>query len=337
MTMTIESLIRAADPALDDRLVRLDEVSARRLLGEILETASQPRGMRRAKVFTAALAGVLVVVVLVAVLLSSLAGQPTPAAAAVLLRLANVAATLPAVEAPLANQYQYTNSLSLTSVEWVYRTNFPYFVNYVSQRQSWVSPDGSGRLLQTWSDPTFPTAHDRQNWLLSGSHPLAQAPIDQRSGPGTLKNTPTNLWNLPTSPSKLMSLIVERKIEYGPPGPREDFVQVGDLLPDTDAPPAVRAALFKVAAQIPGVEALGATKDHLGRVGVALAYPEAPAERSLGTKGLYELIFDPKTSVLLGDETVVINPTTGAHTIINWTSYVASAVVRSTTAVVPNG
>jgi hypothetical protein len=336
MTMTIESLIRTANPVAESQGSVLDEEFARRLLAEVLATPIRRPNTSRPKVVSALVATTLCVVILVTVVLSNLVGQPTPAAAAVLLRLSNVAATLPAVEAPLADQYQYTNSLSLTSVEWVYRANFPYFVNYVMQSQIWVSPDGSGKLLQTWSDPTFPSAHDRKNWILSGSHPLAQAPTDQRSGPGTLKATPANLWTLPTSPSKLMSLIVSRKIEYGPPGPREDFVQVGDLLPDTDAPPAVRAALFKVAAEIPGVQLLGPTRDHLGRAGVALAYPEAPADRTLGTKGLYELIFDPKTSALLGDETIVINPTTGAHTILNWTTYVASAVVNSTTAVVPS-
>jgi hypothetical protein len=337
MTMTIELLVRGADPVADQQTSVPDAEFAQRLLEEILSTPSQRSFVRREKALSSVLAGVLVIVVLASVLFSNLGGQSTPAAAAVLLRLSTVAAKLPAVEAPLASQYQYSNSLALTSVEWVYRTNFPYFVNYVSQRQSWVSPNGSGRLLQTWSDPTFPTPHDLQNWMRSGSHPLAQAPIDQKSGPGTLENTPTDLWNLPTSPSKLMALIVSRKIEYGPPGTREDFVQVGDLLPDTDAPPGVRSALFQVAAQIPGVELLGTTKDHLGRTGIALAYPEAPADRTLGSKGLYELIFDPKTSVLLGNETVAINATTGAHTILNWTSYVASAVVNSTTDVVPNG
>jgi hypothetical protein len=334
--MTIESLIRGADPEVGRQSSVPDTEFAQRLLDEILLTSSPRPFVRRPRVLSSVLAGLLVIAVLTTILFSNLGGQSTPAAAAVLLRLSNVAAKLPAVEEPLADQYQYTNSLALTSVEWVYRTNYPYFVNYVSQRQSWVSPSGSGRLVQTWSDPTFPTPHDHQNWILSGSHPLAQAPTDQKSGPGTLENTPTNLWNLPTNPSKLMALIVGRKIEYGPPGAREDFVQVGDLLPDTDAPPGVRAALFQVAAQIPGVELLGTTKDHIGRTGIALAYREAPADRTLGSKGLYELIFDPKTSVLLGDETVVINTTTGVRTIINWTSYVASAVVSSTTAVVPN-
>jgi hypothetical protein len=336
MTMTIESLIRAADPVADSQYPVLDEEFARRLLADIVATPVRRSNARRPRVVSALVTAGLCVVVVAAVVLSGLAGRPTPAAAAVLLRLSNVAATLPAVDAPLASQYQYTNSLELTPVEWVYEAQYPYFVNYVSQRQIWVSSDGSGRLVQTWSDPTFPTAHDRKNWILSGSHSLAQASVDQTSGPGTLVSTPTNLWTLPTDPSSLMALITSRKIEYGPPGPREDFEQVGDLLPDTDAPPAVRAALFQVAAQIPGVQLLGPTKDHLGRTGVAVAYPEAPMNRAQGAQGLYELIFDPTTSVLLGDETVVINPVTGARTITNWTSYVASAVVNSTTAVVPS-
>jgi hypothetical protein len=336
MTMTIESLIHASDPVARYEGPVLDEGFARRLLDDILSSVHPRPIIQRPRFAAAVLVGAVTVILLVTVLLSGLVNQPTPAAAAVLLHLSDVADTLPTIAAPSPGQYQYTNSLSLASVETVYKSQYPYFVNYVSQSQAWVGPDGSGRLLQTWSDPTFPTVHDRSNWILSGSPSLAQAPTNQISGAGTMVNGPTDMWTLPTSPTKLAALISSRTIEYGPPGPSEDFVQVGDLLRDTDAPPSVRSALFEVAAKIPGVQLLGPTKDHLGRVGVGLAYSQAPPDRALGSQGLYELIFDPTTSVLLGEQTVVINPSTGVKTITNWTSYVATAVVNSTTDVVPS-
>ena len=86
---------------------------------------------------------------------------------------------------------------------------------------------------------------------------------------------PVDLSKLPTDPAQLAAMISSRKIEGGPPGPAEDFVQVGDLLRESDASPALRAALFKVAAGIPGVKLLGTVTDSDGRSGIAIAFPHS--------------------------------------------------------------
>jgi hypothetical protein len=119
--------------------------------------------------------------------------------------------------------------------------------------------------------------------------------------------------------------ISNRSIESGPPGPAEDFVQVGDLLRESDAPPAVRTALFEYAATIPGVVALGSVSDHDGRSGVGLGFI---------TDGLRtDLIFDPATSMFLGeDETVVASGSSLSYpvgTVFSWTVYLGSSVVDS--------
>ena len=88
-------------------------------------------------------------------------------------------------------------------------------------------------------------------------------------------------------------MLSARRIEGGPPGPAEDFVQVGDLLRETDASPALRAAIYQVAAKIPGVVALGTVTDHAGRSGIGLAYDDHGVQSAL--------IFDPATSALLGE------------------------------------
>ena len=334
MTMTIESLIREANPVARYEVPSIDADSARRLLDRILATPSPRATVRRPRTVVAIAVGALTAVLLTALVLFEIVGQSTPATA-VLLRLSNVAATLPRIGAPVPGQFQYTNSLSSDSVEYAQLLNHPYLVNYVSQRQIWVGPDGSGRLLQTWSDPTFPTAHDHVNWVLSGSRSLARLTTDQTFGAKKLADGPTNLWALPTNPTKLAALIARRTIEGGLEGPSEDFVQVGDLLRETDAPPALRAALFRVATKIPGVELLGPTKDHLGRTGIGLAYSAASSDPSRGSEERYVLIFNPTTSALLCEQTVAIDPSTGASTVTTWTSYVATAVVNSTTAVAP--
>jgi len=51
----------------------------------------------------------------------------------------------------------------------------------------------------------------------------------------------------------------------------ELFVIVGDLLRESPASPALREALWEVAARIPGVTLVGATTDSAGRAGVAVA------------------------------------------------------------------
>ncbi len=224
----------------------------------------------------------------------------------VLTALAGVAAGQPAVRPPGPGQYQYTESVSRGLAELAYGRR-PFWVSYLVSRQI---ADGRPRL-------------SAGGW-------------DQRFGPHGLTLGPVNEWKLPTDPAQLGALLRQRAIEGGPPGPREDFVQVGDLLRETGAPPALRAALFKVAASIPGVRVLGRVTDRLGRAGIVVAYTDRPpAGKDPGTYGLTELIFAPKTSALLDEQTVLVDTRTHTRTVTSWTVYIASGVVDSTTAVAP--
>ena len=88
-----------------------------------------------------------------------------------------------------------------------------------------------------------------------------------------------------------------------------------NLLRETDASPALRAAIYKVAATIPGVEVLGPARDHSGRLGIGLAYNTAGARS--------ELIFDPRTSALLGEL-----DTDPAGALVGWAVYLRSRIVN---------
>ena len=171
---------------------------------------------------------------------------------------------------------------------------------------------------------TFLSPQDRAAWVAAGSPNLAEPPSDSTFGPGQLSDGPTDLSNLPTDPKVLAALISSRKIEGGPPGPAEDFTQVGDLLRETDAPPALRSALFEVAANIPGVEQLGSVADNSGRIGVGVAYVSGGSR--------HELIFNPTDSSLMGEEDVVVDADQ-AHepvgTVTDWAVYLSSKVVDS--------
>lgn len=252
---------------------------------------------------------------------------PGTAAAAALARLAHIAADQPAPSAPGPGQYLYVDSVeAYTSTFASGPSGGPgYVVLLPEHRQIWKAADGSGAIRETFGQPTFLSAQDRANWKADGDPPIPHAPTNRSFGPGGLEDGPTHLSNLPTNPSALAAEIASRKIEGGPPGPAEDFTQVADLLRETDASPALRSALYKVAARLPGVESLGTVTDHSGRTGVGVAYIH---------DGLrHELIFDPKTSALLGESYTIVGPGSGygapVGTVVGWEVYLQSSIVSA--------
>jgi hypothetical protein len=139
-------------------------------------------------------------------------------------------------------------------------------------------------------------------------HYAAGVGTDPFQGPGLHKDTGPavfgegltwdQLYALPTDPAKLGALLEHQVKGYGPdPNPtggvsaaQEEFVEVGDLLRDTPASPALRKALYDVAAGIPGVRLVGKMKDALGRTGIGVA-----------REGETTLLIDPATGQLLAE------------------------------------
>lgn len=322
--MTIETLITEANPIVTRSIEGPDSARARQILDEVISTS---RSSNRSRIGLAAssVAAVGIAVALVTQVVPDGVSNPSSAAAAELTHLASIASALPSISAPQAGQFQYTESVGVSTD--TYGGTPAFNVDVQIHRQIWVGLDGSGRILQTVSNPSFPTAQDRANWLAQGSPPLTTEPVDRTFGPSGFTDGPVNLWTLPTDPTTLANWISSRRIEGGPPGPQEDFVQVGDLLRETDAPPDLRSALFQVASHIPGVQLEGTVKTRTGQSGVAVAYVE---EGGSGQQTLHELIFDRPSSALIGTQDVLVNPATGSSTIETWTSYLASKVVNST-------
>jgi hypothetical protein len=71
-------------------------------------------------------------------------------------------------------------------------------------------------------------------------------------------------------------------------------------------PPAVRAALYRAAALIPGVRYDGHVHDALGRAGVGVSAGKPGTE--------FELIFDPATGALLGEHSALLGDSATAAT-----------------------
>jgi len=226
-------------------------------------------------------------------------GGIDPAAAA--LRHAALVAVHQSAETPPARgQFVYTKSEIVQTILYSPASGEQRFEFILPEaRQIWIGPDGSGRLTESAGHVTFPTGQDRTRWIKAGSPDLGTGLVaHQTYGPGGLQFV--DLSKVPTDPGDLLAAIRRRTIIGGPPGDWETFSIIGDLLRETYASAALRAALYEVAADLPGVQYGGVVRDALGRDGVAVAYSHN------GVRD--ELIFDPRTSRVLGEHSVWARP-----------------------------
>lgn len=305
--------------------------AARSALMHEIQRAGHPEKVRRSRGVRAGLvvAAVVVALSLVAalpVLLPSGGGawHAERAAADVLRDTAAVAATQPSTPPLAPGQYVYTRSENAYLSVALSEHSFAVLVPHV--REMWVAPDGSGRLREAAGEAVFLSAEDRSAWTEAGSPELPGGkPTDETFRSGGLVFQ--DLWSLPTEPGELREAVERLASEVGPTGNSEMFELIGQLLRETYAPPAVRSALYRLMADIPGVELVGDTKDETGRAGVAVAYVHRGLRR--------EFIFNPETSQLLGERQVAVDPgKAGLHvapgTVIGWAAYLDSRVVDST-------
>jgi hypothetical protein len=153
--------------------------------------------------------------------------------------------------------------------------------------ETWWGPDGSGRREAESTTPDY------------GLGPIGSW------GPGRMPVE--DFLGLSTDPDVLTQQLLERSSAGGaspqPPGTPGPGVSVDSatlwraishLLEKPNAEPALRAALFEVAASIPEVEVLPNTEDPVGRSAIAL--------RMAAGDGVFHLYFDPDTLQLLAGE-----------------------------------
>jgi RNA polymerase sigma-70 factor (ECF subfamily) len=262
------------------------------------------------------------VLLLAALLRSGSTAGPPPAAAAVLQRLARVAGAQPTLE-PRPGQYLYTASHSLTSDTVVPAGGHACELIYTQYRQNWVARDGRG-LFTEQNGPRH-LAAGAPAACAATLRQIGAAPETSRdwAAPGCLALHTVDFAKLPRDPVKLRARLLTGRVEGGPPGAAEAFIQVADLLRESDAPPALRAALYRAAAGLPAVRSLGTIKDQLGRSGLGLAID------SRGTR--QELIFDPATGGLIAEQGIQLgrarNGGTRPGSVLYWTSYDRARVV----------
>lgn len=320
----------------------LDSLRVRQ--GSELLAPAPRRPRRRGAVIAIAAAGIAMSIAVPIALPGGVTGGADPAAAALLHRVALRAAQQAPEPAPGPGQYLYTRSESVQGHLYVVGDGTTFLFKAPSIRESWIGSDGSGRILNTPGAVTFPTHRDRAAWVAAGA-PSLEWVVDgddefDHFGPGEM--TFLDYADLPTDPEELLELIESRELIGGPAGDWETFVIVGDLLRETYAIPKVRAALYQVAAELPGVELVGRVVDPAGRPGMAVAYTNPSSD----ARSRYELIFDPVTAELLSEGEVLVADSTvdvesggpgavyggvgPAGTRTFSTNYLASGVVDST-------
>ncbi len=346
--MNIETMIAAANPVLTASQPEADSPQAQRILTQILDPGHAHHVPRRRlpggpalRVLSLSAVGIGAAAAAAALVVTQLppgTGQPSnhppSSLAAALGALASTAAAQPPVLAPGPGQFQYTDSVALNWVDTY--NNSPaksYNVSYTERRQIWVASNGSGRIVEAYSDPHLGSAKDVAGWIAAGRPSLRIPRADSKYGPHQLSMGPSGLADLPTNTRALARLVFTGKIDGGPISSGEDFVRIGDLMRETDASPALRAAIFKVAQLIPGAKLLGTVTDQRGRRGIAIAHLQAHPRQAQIVKSV--LIFDHKTSALLAEETFVTDTRTGKTALIAWTDYLKFGVVGSRTSTTP--
>jgi hypothetical protein len=330
------------------------------------------RRTRRARLLAAAASALILATVLPMLLLGGSEGGVQTAAAKALRQVAEVAESQLPPKPPRPGQYLFTRS-KVAYLEYSLREGpgvaarirrefkhvlhtdrgieVPSWWYFVSQnREMWLDSKGSGRVREVSGRTSLLSARQRAAWVAAGSPRLPRAGrVNEKRfgklGLGALYFS--RLSQLPTEPHRLRRWIEAHKVPgkaglaaagttstglrpfksgYAP-----IFGAVGFLLGESFARPELRAALYRVASELPGVQLLGTVTDPLGRKGIGVAYTDATHGERL------ELIFDPKTSTLLGERNVVTSSRRSgiavpAGTVVGYTAHLASRVVDAITA-----
>jgi len=148
------------------------------------------------------------------------------------------------------------------------------------RREIWVAHHGGPSVLR---DPGVPGPDGR----LGGAARLIPGAGVFSAGSTSL--TWDQLYALPTDPARLRAELAADLHGAGPDPTTELFVAVGDLLRESPAAPALRRALYDVAAGIPGVRVTGTVTDAARRTGTGVTY------------GGETYVIDPGTGRLLAE------------------------------------
>jgi len=173
--------------------------------------------------------------------------------------------------------------------------------------------------------------HDREIWIpldRRGDGLLREATLDlpligavprTRKLPDMRPNAETV--DLPTDPDLLLRQLYRQRAGQGNSPDEAVFTAIGDILFESLVPPLTRAALYRAAARIPGIEVVRGVTDAVGRPGVAVGRTDR------GWR--HEWIFDERTYEYLGARSYLVAATVvgPAGTVLGMSAVIRRAVV----------
>lgn len=239
----------------------------------------------------------------------------------------------PATLAP--GQYLYTKSvnayMSTVGGTRADGTTWQYSGLVPQVREIWLGADDSGWLYETGGQPAFLSDRDRQAWVADGRPNMGTGVSSARIGGSGGANAHMTSLDLPSDPDALYDRLHDQAEGNGNGVYPEMFTLIGDALRENYTTPAQRAALYEVAARLPGIELVGRTTDATGRPAVAVAMENG------NNDARSTLLFDPHSFALLGEEDVLLAGNRlgyPAGTVVGHATYVEQKVVDSVPAAV---
>lgn len=223
-------------------------------------------------------------------------------AATDLRRLASVAAASRRVHIPAGKVISLSSESTTTATKDLGQNSgedlasgTSYDVTMQETVQTWIAADGSATRVSTITKLSFPTEQDHQTWLALDP---AAVQVDRTDtdvfAPWQLSDG-QDLTTLPTDPADLLAALRRSSSGKGSFDDQHVMSNVETILSQTYPSPALRAALFKVLAGLPGIRSLGEVQDPTGRTGVGFMLPQGPQD--------VEMVVDPATSNVLATVT----------------------------------
>lgn len=186
----------------------------------------------------------------------------------------------------------------------------PFSLVAPTVRETWAGRDGRrGFVERAAGKIRFPGPRDRARWIAAGRPGSGRGTGAGLPPAAGAYGGPSGFWfgrerlryeelrALPTDPKALYRRLLRAAGDAGPTPDVEAFEIIGDLLRTSPVPRRVRAALYRAAARIRGIRLVGEVRDPLGRPALAIELAHADSRR--------QLLFDPKTSAIIGEQQVL--------------------------------
>lgn len=260
-------------------------------------------------------------------LLSVRGGGSDAQAAAKVLRqaAANVSGGAPTLG---VGQYYYTRVV----ISFPSATKADCLIARSGVQESWVAQDETGWVRGAIAPAQFSSAAERKRCLASGVpgqfagrrfDGAVEGSTNPILGPPTIsyeafRALPLDVHQL----SRAVSRLAAQGDQSATATPVATLAAVSDLLEAWPASARLRASLFRVAAETPGLRLVGPTRDATGRVGVAVEARLVAGQASYAV----QLVVDPKTGELLERRLVT---THGGSSTVESTTWTRTAIVSS--------